>query len=334
MSWKRKSQRRLKQCSRKIVLMSVTTEEGKAPEWVQLLPRGWIKPNGVSININEQSIKNILEAFDKRQNDLVLDYEHQTLDGVEAPAAGWITELEGREDGLWAKVEWTERGREYVESREYRYISPVLLVDAETLEGVQLQSAALTNNPAIDGMQPVAAKENEIGGNDMELLKKLAELLGLSPEATEEEVLSAIQGMIHHEEEVPEELAEVLELDESEKTVEAAKKKIYAMKAGSVPAGEMAKVSLQLAEMRAEKTVETAMSDGKITPALKDWALKMATKDPKGFADFLKKAPKVVSMTQVTDDKNPKDDNLSDIQKDMNRRMGISDDDFKKHGGK
>lgn len=330
---RKNSRQKLRQSGKKIVLMSLAAEEGKAPEWVQLLPKGWIKPNGISINIDEDSIKMILETFEKRTNDLVLDYEHQTLDGVEAPAAGWIIELEGREDGLWAKVEWTDRGREYVESREYRYISPVVLVDNETLQGIQLLSAALTNNPAIDGMQPVAAKESETGGDNMEFLTKLAELLGLSPEATEEEVLSAIQGMIHHEEEVPEELAEVLELEEGEMTIAEAKKKIYAMKAGSVSAGELAKVTLQVAEMRAEKTVEVAMSEGKIVPAQKAWAVKMATKDPKGFEEYLKTAPQVVPMTEISKGPVTRASATDETQKEINRTLGVSEEDFKKHGG-
>lgn len=326
--------KRLKQkISKKFILMALTADDNGVPEWVQLLPRGWIKPNGVDILVDDTSLEKILANFEKRENDLVLDYEHQTLEGVEAPAAGWLTSLEAREDGLWAKVDWTERGRTYVAAREYRYISPVLMVSEEDSRGIRLQSAALTNNPAIDGMQPVAAKE-ETGGMEMDFLAKLAELLGLSPEASEEEVLAAIQGMVRHEEEVPQELADVLELEEGEATVAAAKQKIYAMKAGTRPAGEYAQLSRQLAEMRAERTIEVAMSEGKITPAQKEWALRQAAKDPKGFAEFLRTAPKVVPMTEIASGPVSHGSRVDDTQREINRKLRVSDTDFQKYGGK
>lgn len=334
--WKRQKMRENKRSEKRFLTLAMTSgAEGKAPEWIQLLPRGEIVANGFLIVVDDQSLEAMVQRFESRENDVVLDYEHQTLDGVEAPAAGWIVELEAKEDGLWGKVEWTERGREYVESREYRYLSPVVSVNEKDHRGIQLQSAALTNHPAIDGMQPVVAKENEGGTETMEFLKSLAELVGLDPEtATEEEVLAAIQGMMRNEEEVPEELAEVLELEEGEVTIAAAKKKIYAMKAGRVPAGELAAVNRQLAEMRAEKTVEIAMREGKITPAQKNWATKQAAKDPKGFAEYLATAPKVVSMTEISGGVIMTGNTVSAEQREINRKLRISEDDMKKFGGK
>ena len=32
------------------------------------------------------------------------------------------------EDALMARVEWTPKGREYIANKEYRYLSPVVLV--------------------------------------------------------------------------------------------------------------------------------------------------------------------------------------------------------------
>lgn len=332
MPQKRTKEKMVKPC---IVLALTASGENGVPDWIQLLPKGWIKPNGLDVLVDDQSIKTILASFKSRENDIVLDYEHQTLTGGEAPAAGWITDMEARQDGLWAKVDWTNRGRSYVEAREYRYISPVLLVNPKDCRGMRLQSAALTNNPAIDGMQPVAAKEEteETGGMNMDFLAKLAEILGLSPEASEDEVLAAIQGMVRHEEEVPQELADVLELDEGEATVAAAKQKIYAMKAGRVPAGELAQVNRQLAEMRAERTIEVAMSEGKITPGQKQWAMRMAAKDPKGFDEFLRSAPKVVPMSEMLSGPVTRGSRVTDTQQEINKKLRVSDSDFKKYGG-
>lgn len=96
---------------------------------------------------------------------LAIDYEHQSLerfntrgDGLR-PAAGWIGGLEVRDDGLWAvNVRWTERAAELLRNGEYRYFSPVLYwADERCSELVGLGPVALTNDPAMHGVTPLAA---------------------------------------------------------------------------------------------------------------------------------------------------------------------------------
>ena len=64
---------------------------------------------------------------------MVVDYEHQTLSDREAPAAGWIKKIDGlaikAKDGLWAIAEWTEKARQYIQNKEYRYFSPVFWIN-------------------------------------------------------------------------------------------------------------------------------------------------------------------------------------------------------------
>lgn len=179
----------------KVIALSVN-EERAAPEWVQLLPIGKTEANGHSFVVDAESMEKMIKHFNEMQNDLVFDYEHQTLKGGEAPAAGWIKSLEARTDGLWGQIDWTERARQYIEAGEYKYISPVVHYNTDDLRCYELHSAALTNKPAIDGMAAVAAKEE--GGNEkMDFMKQVSQLLGLDPEtATEEEVLAALQAAI------------------------------------------------------------------------------------------------------------------------------------------
>ncbi len=98
-----------------------------------------------------------------RADDFVIDYEHQTIqaskNGQPAPAAGWFKRLEWREgQGLFAvDVRWTARAAAMIVAREYRYISPVFGFDPTTGEVQSLQSAAITNNPALDGLTDIAA---------------------------------------------------------------------------------------------------------------------------------------------------------------------------------
>lgn len=104
----------------------------------------------------------VIRRWDARKTPLVIDYEHQTYEtkenGQPAPAAGWITRLLLHENGMFAGVEWTPRAKEYIRTGEYKYISPTFLFDATTGEVLELCSAALTNIPALDGMEPVKAK--------------------------------------------------------------------------------------------------------------------------------------------------------------------------------
>ena len=95
---------------------------------------------------------------------MVIDYEHQTLKSVEAPAAGWIKRLINRgEQGLWAAVEWTEKATKFLVNREYRYFSPVFLVRKSDRKVIQVTNAALTNSPQINHLTPIIAKLDHSG---------------------------------------------------------------------------------------------------------------------------------------------------------------------------
>jgi phage I-like protein len=150
---------------------------------IQILPSGWITTEKGTFLVDECALNQIIQSFDKQVNDLVIDYEHQTLTNSIAPAAGWITQLEKRANGLWAKVQWTSRASQYLLNREYRYLSPVVLVSKKDQRALRLHSAALTNTPAIDGMQPIAAKSGFGANNPLDSFQReVNQRLGLSDE--------------------------------------------------------------------------------------------------------------------------------------------------------
>jgi phage I-like protein len=184
---------------------------GEAPTEIQVIPFGSHETGKGDFVLDEEGMAAILADFEGRANDMVIDYEHQTLTGGEAPAAGWIKKLvnKGR-DGLWAVVEWTERAKEYLKNREYRYLSPVFLKTIDDGKVVRLLNAALTNTPAIDGMVPVVNRKGDFvppayppKGKDVQthkkeekkMLEKLLKLLALKEGATEEQALEAVKGM-------------------------------------------------------------------------------------------------------------------------------------------
>ena len=107
------------------LLVSATREIGdKAPDEIVLITPGEVvytnqKPHQ-KVNYTPELLQKIAANFIRLAKDVVFDYEHQTLFGGEAPAAGWINGAffdPGR--GLVVKVkEWTGRAKEYIENKE------------------------------------------------------------------------------------------------------------------------------------------------------------------------------------------------------------------------
>lgn len=170
------------------------------PEWIQILPIG---PAIAGADGRKWTLGDA-DAFVKSFNGRIpLDYEHATElrapKGEEAPAAGWIEELQAVKAanaqfpsaGIWGRVEWTPRGANSVTSREYRYQSPVF---THTKAGAitKLLSVAVTNRPnleltALNRASEPAPKENTM---DEEQRKALCARLGL-PADTNIAVLSS-----------------------------------------------------------------------------------------------------------------------------------------------
>lgn len=143
-----------------IILKGGNVELEGAPETISVLPIGHVVSSKGEFDVDEESYREMKAQIAKRGVDLVVDYEHQTLKGCEAPAAGWVKELKLEDGQIKAVVEWTERGAEYLKNREYRYLSPVVSVRKSDNKAMGLHSLALTNTPAIEGMTPIVNSEN------------------------------------------------------------------------------------------------------------------------------------------------------------------------------
>jgi hypothetical protein len=117
---------------------------------------------------------------------LLIDFDHFSLDaGSRSEAAGWITALEARsgeseklkaergkasgQEGLWAKIRWSDLGEDAVKGGRYRFLSPVWSrEDCEDLGNnrlrpVRLLNAAVTNDPNLKGMVPLSNRRQGKG---------------------------------------------------------------------------------------------------------------------------------------------------------------------------
>ena len=169
-------------------------EVSGVPETITVLPLGRVVSSKGEFNVDEDSLREMKAQIARKGVDLVVDYEHQTLKGVEAPAAGWVKELKLGDGSIVAVVEWTPRGAEYLKNKEYRYLSPVVNVRKTDNKAIGLHSLALTNTPAIENMTPIVNSDNFEGGQKMDM-QRLAAALGLGPDATEEQIMEALQAM-------------------------------------------------------------------------------------------------------------------------------------------
>jgi phage I-like protein len=180
-------------------LRSAVLSGSEVPRRILLAPWGFVESTNGSFVVDEESVNLVVQAFEDHATDLPVDYEHQTLGGAyssptgQAPAAGWVKRLGGEAGlGLVAEIEWTEQGAELLASKEYRYLSPVAVIRKHDRKLVAIHSAALTNKPAIVGMEPIV---NRLGDDSANAhgspFDRLRRELDLAPGAAAEEILVA-----------------------------------------------------------------------------------------------------------------------------------------------
>ena len=130
-------------------------------------------------DFDDASADALIAEFNSRSRDLVIDFEHSTLSGNEAPAAGWIDRLEKNSEGLCAHVKyWTDKAKEYLTKGEYRYFSPTLLFGRGGKTPGALHSVALTNHPALHGVDALVANDTQLNPSDLSDRSDLSDTKG------------------------------------------------------------------------------------------------------------------------------------------------------------
>ena len=262
--------------------MSLNAEGGTIPTRIQLVPAGpsvvgrdgrvWKNTHPQGVVRNSTARLEMIPIDENHATDLAAPH------GGQAPALGWMTNLCTEAGGaIWAQVEWTDRGREALSKREYRYISPVFASNASG-EITAILRAALTNNPnlslpALNSTQPGnPVKENTS-------MQNILAALGLAETATEQEAIALIQAMraqLAAATALKKPTVPIVALAAAEPApgidlgVYAPRTDLNAMEARAVAAEK------QLAELKAaqfkqavEVAVDQAIANRKITPASK-----------------------------------------------------------------
>jgi phage I-like protein len=136
------------------------------PSEIQVLPCGeWNHASYGPMKIAPADIAEMKKNFDDGVRlDVPITAGHDNgMSGGELPAVAWFTELIDKGyEGLWAKVQFNERGKAHLLGREFKYFSAEFFAtysnptDGHVYKNV-LSGGALTNNPFFKEMQPVAA---------------------------------------------------------------------------------------------------------------------------------------------------------------------------------
>lgn len=340
--------------------------------WIQFTPAGEFRPmDGRPMDvpawrIDAASAAVVIARFQARRTPPVLDYEHQTLkkeqNGQPAPAAGRLLELEWREgSGLWARVELTARAAAMIEVGEYLYFSPVFAYGSDgTVLAVLM--GALTNDPAIDNMEPLARRAAATFGlfdpeeeAPVELLKAIIAALALKAEATEAEAIAALTALKPALDAQAKTLAELrsalgLTTDATGEQIAAAtaQLKTAASSAGNpdptkfVPLAAMTELQGQMAALTArlnggelDGLVGTALKDGRLLPSLEGWARELGGKDIGQLKAYLDNAAPIAALTRLQGDRVPQGDthNLTVAELEAAKLTGISAADYAKAKG-
>lgn len=237
------------------------------PTEFRLLKNGENRTTKGPINLTEASKAALVQKVvddGRDQNRLSFDFNHLQVLGSDADAgksAGWFS-IEARQDGLWVvNAEWTKTAFDGISAREWRFFSPVLMLDPKTREPTQLINVALTNLPATKDQTPLVASQTAGDGQTPkeskldETLVKLFGALGVSDAVGVEAKFVALS-------------AEVTELKAAAGGLNS---DIVALKADIAQRDEAA-------ETAKRNALITALSaDKKLTPAQKKWAQTLST---------------------------------------------------------
>ncbi|KAF0676745.1 phage protease [Profundibacterium mesophilum] len=246
--------------------IALNAEAGTVPDWINVIPKG---PGVRGIDGRAWTMNDaggVIDTFRRRGVKLPVDVEHATqikgARGEAAPAMGYVTDLEARETGLWAKVDWNTAGETLLRDRSYAHVSPVFAFDgAQVIR--RLVSVGLTNNPNLDLVAMNAAGQFQ-GAPFMD--KAVLEALGLNADATAADAVVAITNM-------RQERTQALNAAQTPDPAAFVPMAEHKLALNRVESFEQAEQTRRNAAI--ETAVDTAIEAGKFTPADREDCLAM-----------------------------------------------------------
>ena len=222
------------------------------------------KADGSAIeeHITLNSLQRIADDLNANNEEVLMDIDHQsTLEGNKknTSAVGWFHKfVVDPVKGLFANLKLTKMGKELIENREYRYVSPTFSLD-ENGEPSMLHSVGATNLPAFKGnIKPILnteAKEISTTNKDILTMTK-EELITLIKETVKTELQMLNTCADTKTEEVKNEEVKAENKDEIEKIKEEVKEELKAEEIKEEEVKEELRKALNEEEKKEDKKEE------------------------------------------------------------------------------
>ena len=317
----------------------IALEDGKAPEWIQLFPRGpeLAATDGRRWRLSDPAAVASLSDELRGSLDLPIDFNHaqdrQAPQGGPSPAAAWIKEFAVRDGVLAARVEWTEAGRESVESKAYRYFSPSFTHPRKIKlpgqphggEVRAVAGGALVNRPAFD--MPALAGDQQ---QEETMLKKILEALGLAAGATEEQAVAAVEALKSERDEAKSQAAASPPLSEFVPRADYDS----AVARASAAEGKLATADKARLDDEIKTVLDAAQEAGKITPATRSFYEAQCRKEGglEEFKAFAAAAPEIAAPSPASAAPPSGDTPATAAEKAVAKALGHSVEFAREHG--
>jgi phage I-like protein len=167
---------------------------------------------------DEAAAKAVMDHYAQEGVEIMIDLEHRSLNddskNYDPDARGWC-KLEVINGELWAtNVRWTLDGESRLSEQRQRYISPAFTVDKESGRVQAVLNLALVAMPATHGAQDLLAAARfaaltakfpssnvqtttlSMGSEENRMPPELLTMLGLSAEASADDVMNALKAVL------------------------------------------------------------------------------------------------------------------------------------------
>jgi phage I-like protein len=289
------------------------------PSEIRLFKAGVNETTKGPVLMSERAGRSVLAKVAELGRDrLNFDYGHAQLGFVQsyesARSAGWFkVDVRGSGDAaeLWATdIQWTKTAHKALADREFRYFSPAVMLDRESGEVRELINVALTNIPATKHQTPLVASQTPAAPAPKDqATMDLATLLSALQIKDAPTLVATFQKLSADNAALVKAAAE-MQTQLSTATTELA--------------------AFKDAQSKADKAAFVAQlsSQGKLAPALRDWALGQSLEVLKAYAEAAPVAAVASQAATTTPPKGETQSTLSDDERNICSQLGITEKDY------
>lgn len=311
------------------LLASAVTNDGVAPDWVQIFPAGPDIETSDGRSFKISNPKNLVQQLNTAAQSVLVDYDHRSHykvdEGGSSEAAGWLHRFETRDGGIWGQVAWAANAAAAISSKLYRFISPEFTASIYTGEVTGLAAVGLVNRPAFD-MVALASKQKE----DPPMLTEIAKALGLEKNADLKTVLAAIEkNTADHKTELAAATAQASTPSTDTFMPRADYDTVLAR--ATVAEEKVAAAHKETFGKKVETMIASAVTAGKITPASKSHYIALCASEEtyETTRHALAVSPEVIGKSEIKGQPDA-GSHLTSEQKSMAATLGIAEDAYAK----